>query len=154
MYNNIISKPLLFVEDVQEDDDTIDFAKYLYMHYSKNIRQWAYCFRIDEAINTNMHRTLKYNYFGGKVVPQLDGAISELLNLVKDRCFDELIRNHRGKYTHRIQGIRIRHDLLLTMSFDSILPVNINKWSVQSGNGIDSYTIVCRKPDCNCDLRC
>jgi hypothetical protein len=152
MYSNLLEK-------LQEDDDTIDFAKYLYMYYSKNIRQWAYCFRIDGAINTNMHlesmhRTLKYNYFGGKIVPRLDKAISELLNLVNDKCFDELIRHHRGKYTHRIQGIRLRHDVSLTMSLDSVLPGNINEWTVQSGNGTDTYTIVCRKPDCDCDLKC
>ncbi|GFS42640.1 hypothetical protein TNIN_490661 [Trichonephila inaurata madagascariensis] len=75
-----------FIEDLLNDPDTSEFGKYFQQNYAQRPEKWAYCYRKDLDINTNMyleslHKKIKYHYFDGKHVERLDVAIDGLLKL-------------------------------------------------------------------------
>ncbi|XP_068083236.1 uncharacterized protein [Anabrus simplex] len=96
------------MKQLNEDPDTIEFAIYFRENYLKNVKSWAYCYRINSGLNTNMHiermhRTLKYIYLHGKNVKRLDKAIHALMTFVRDKLFDRLVVLTKGKETYFVQ---------------------------------------------------
>ncbi|GFY69021.1 MULE domain-containing protein [Trichonephila inaurata madagascariensis] len=66
-----------FIEDLLNDPDTSEFGKYFQQNYAQRPEKWAYCYRKDLDINTNiylesLHKKIKYHYFDGKHVKRLD----------------------------------------------------------------------------------
>lgn len=71
--NEIIFTELLngFMDEIMNDDDTIQFGEYFNSYYLNRVKQWAFCHRRNCGINTNMylesvHKCLKYYYLHGK----------------------------------------------------------------------------------------
>ncbi|XP_068086255.1 uncharacterized protein [Anabrus simplex] len=96
------------MKQLNEDPDTIEFAIYFRENYLKNVKSWAYCYRINSGLNTNMHiermhRTLKYIYLHGKNVKRLDKAIHALMTFIRDKLFDRLVVLTKGKETYFVQ---------------------------------------------------
>lgn len=88
--------------DFQCDRDLKAFGDYFIKNYEPIIEQWAYCFRKNSTINTNMfvermHKTLKYGFFQGKKMARLDKTIHCLLQFIESKVFDRLIVLHKGK---------------------------------------------------------
>ncbi|KFM83308.1 hypothetical protein X975_14952, partial [Stegodyphus mimosarum] len=59
------------LDELEEDKETKDFATYLQKYYVPRTEQWAYCFRKQSRINTNMHvksfhKIIKHIYLEGK----------------------------------------------------------------------------------------
>ncbi|XP_072392298.1 uncharacterized protein [Diabrotica undecimpunctata] len=60
-----------FLNLLLSDDETKKMGDYVKIHYGKNVKQWAYCYRKSCPANTNMHleamhKTIKHVYLEGK----------------------------------------------------------------------------------------
>ena len=60
-----------FVDQILSSNVTKDFGEYVQKQWVNNKREWGYCFRAGDGINTNMfvesfHHTLKYKYLKRK----------------------------------------------------------------------------------------
>jgi len=103
-----------FVQQLHNDCDTAAFVHFFQLHYCTCIDSWAYCYRSNCGINTNMHleRThgiFKHVYQRGKKNKCLDSAIYALMNLAYDKEFDRLTSICKGKYTKKLSELRKRH---------------------------------------------
>ena len=63
---------------------TDEFRNYFLKYWVNNKREWGYCFRVGDGINTNMfveafHKTFKYNYLKGKFNKRVDTVLVNLL---------------------------------------------------------------------------
>ena len=79
-----------FINKLQEDENTRNFATYFVTTWADNFQQWAYCFRKECGINTNMvlesmHKTVKYFYLNGKTVKILDKGLHAMLKYIRDK---------------------------------------------------------------------
>lgn len=57
------------IENLTQENSTLEFGKYFKSTYSSCYKSWAYCFRKNLGLNTNMHvermhKTLKYYIWG------------------------------------------------------------------------------------------
>ncbi|XP_068083806.1 uncharacterized protein, partial [Anabrus simplex] len=96
------------MSNLTDDPDTHEFAVYFQNNYTRNVRSWAYCYRLNSGLNTNMHiermhGAIKYIYLHGKSVKRLDKAIYALMCFVRDKLFDRLIVLNKGKLTNIMQ---------------------------------------------------
>ncbi|KAJ8914484.1 hypothetical protein NQ315_002756 [Exocentrus adspersus] len=143
------------------DNQLAEFAKYFEANYVKNIKCWAYCYRMHSGLNTNMHlermhRTLKYIYLRGKKNKRIDTCIFSLMNFIRDKVFDRFISLNIGKVTTKISISRKRHKESLKIADNDIFYFERdNKWSVKSTNNPNSfYDIIPGNQNCDCRLEC
>ncbi|XP_049779635.1 uncharacterized protein LOC126176522 [Schistocerca cancellata] len=139
----------LFERELQEDEDTREFGMYFTNHYGFRPQHWAYCYRRDLNINTNMHleamhRVLKYCYLDGKTNNRLDKLLLVLMKL--------------GGHTHRIEKIQERHRESKKIDRGQITANSDGKRfyvKSQSTSGI-TYTVTLKALECNlsCRLLC
>ena len=113
------------VKSINDSNETKDFAAYFESRYVSCKRQWGYCFRVGEGINTNMfvesfHRTLKHVYFKGKHNKRVDNLLVNLMKFSRNEVFNRLIRLTKGKQTTRQKLVGDRHSASLKISFDDI----------------------------------
>ncbi|XP_050507538.1 uncharacterized protein LOC126885154 [Diabrotica virgifera virgifera] len=149
------------LHELLSDDVTRLFGEYFQEYYSHRPQLWAYCYRKGVGINTNMylesmHKTLKHVYLEGKKVRRLDRCISALMKLVRDKLFDRLTKNIKGKQTYKIKQILDRHRKGLIISSENITVVDDNTWYVKSNSDNEKYYTVERLLSvCNeCELVC
>lgn len=76
------------------DTDTNKFGVYFEQCYSKNVEKWAYCFRKDCGINTNMilesmHKSVKYFYLNRKTVKRLDKGLHAVLEYTRNKMVND-----------------------------------------------------------------
>ena len=95
-------------------DKHLAFFRYFSAHYAGRTDQWATCERIGTVTNTNMHiesfhRLLKVVYLEGKHNRRLDRLLSILLKIARDKYFERVTKEHKGKNSHRIREINKRH---------------------------------------------
>lgn len=119
-----------FISSLLADSDTLDFGLYFQEHYSKNIQEWAYCYRLHCGIDTNMHvermhRTLKYIYLNGKIVKRLDKSIHVLMKFVRDQLFERIIVINKGKISTKIKNLRARHKASFNLDEKLVLQTDI-----------------------------
>lgn len=105
-----------------QDSETRNFAKYFCDNYKHNYRQWAYCFRKNCGINTNMHcesmhKSIKYFYLDGKVTKRLDKGLNALLKFIRDKTVERIIKTTKGKHTSHVQNIHAHHRAALVSKF-------------------------------------
>lgn len=51
-FESLLQKFLIYSK---ESSDTLEFASYFELHYGTKLEQWAYCYRLNSGLNTNMH---------------------------------------------------------------------------------------------------
>lgn len=151
-----------FVSAMISDVSTKDFGEYFQNNYTNNIESWAYCYRLNSGLNTNMHvesmhRTIKYIYFNGRKVKRLDKAIHEIQKFVRDRLFNRLIVLNKGKLSHKLKELRARHKSSETLSTDLIVKNGIS-WEIPSSSSacFEVYSIEENRGSCtgDCKLIC
>ena len=139
-----------------------DFYKYFNETYVPIASKWAYCFRVQAAVNTNMfveafHRKLKIVYLENKQNRRLDKLIFTLVKLSRDIIFEGLRKDEIGKQTHRKREISKRCSTAQKLKNEGVNPYlnGENSWSVQSSTRGDvSYTVSLSVPSCYCQLKC
>lgn len=119
-----------FISSLLADSDTLDFGLYFQEHYSKNIQEWAYCYRLHCGIDTNMHvermhRTFKYIYLNGKIVKRSDKSIHVLMKFVRDQLFERIIVINKGKISTKSKNLRARHKASFNLDEKLVLQTDI-----------------------------
>lgn len=147
-----------FITSLFTKESTIEFGKYFKAHYLNNCESWAYCYRINAGLNTNMHiermhRTIKYLYLGGKHVKRLDKAVSAIMKFTKDKLFERLIVLNKGKISSKITHIRLRHRSSEILDLSIVREMETG-WQVASSSSNDIYIVEERNLSCNCKLVC
>ncbi|CAG9828164.1 unnamed protein product, partial [Diabrotica balteata] len=71
-----------------EDPKTYNFGLYFQNNYAHIYEKWAYCYRQNTGINTNMrlesmHKVIKYLYLGGKKIKRLDKGLFALNKYIR-----------------------------------------------------------------------
>lgn len=124
-----------FMTQLLEDQETNEFEKYFRSTYSERSDQWAYCFRKNCEINTNMyleamHKSYKYFHLHAVVNNRLDKCIFELLRFARN-CYFKRVHLIGKKRLSRNQGSILKsHEK--SSEVKSIQSFNDYTWSVQS----------------------
>jgi len=149
------------VSDLKSDPNTTEFAEYFCREYQRTVLSWAYCYRQNAGLNTNMHLermhgVLKHIYLKGNKPKRLDIAIHALMRFLRDKLFEKLISSHRGKLTSKISAIRQRHTTSLTLAEQEATKSeeDSNLWTVCSKNKYEVYHVTRVNEKCNCELKC
>ena len=91
-----------------------EFAEYFRKEFLERIELWASCFRVGTPANTNMvteafHRLLKDVYCERKQNRRVDHLLAKLLVIARDKAYESWIKQEKGKVTHKIYEMNIRH---------------------------------------------
>ncbi|KAF4524994.1 hypothetical protein B566_EDAN014136 [Ephemera danica] len=128
------------LEKVKQCEETKHLASYV-ERYCNRSKEWAYCYRMDSHLNTNMfleafHKKLKYVYFDGKVMRRMDKSIYLLLKLIRDASIEREVRLMKNTATFRIQKINKAHDQAKMISSSDVdqIEQGINEWSVKESD--------------------
>lgn len=143
------------------DEELDGFLKYFEDQYIKkeSFKKWAYSYRLQSGINTNMsienfNRLLKYCYLQGKKTKRLDKTLCALLNLLKDKLFDLIIKQYKGKVVKKLQILRKRHRESFNMNEEAFVQESSKRFHVLGSKCTEMY-LVQRITDCKTYLlRC
>lgn len=146
------------VEHMLQDHETRDFGVYFNTYYVGICEKWAYCYRKECGINTNMrlesmHKVIKYFYLDGKCVKRLDKGLHATLRYVRDKIIGRIIQHTKGKQSIHSRRINQRHRLALTSSFN-ISAENNQTWIVSSSEKDYSVTKNIELTSKCCNLVC
>ena len=149
-----------FLAYLQEENK--EFQTYFQKEYASRVQEWAYAYRIDAEINTNMyvesfHRVLKIVYLDSKQNRRVDHLLAVLLRFARDKAFERIQKLEKGKSSHRIKEINKRHTSAKEMMSSGIFPIQQSEssWKVASQTNTDQHYIVVQlNEECSCLLRC
>ena len=145
----------------KKDANTEQFADYFQKYYKGRCEQWACCYRAASGANTNMymeafHHVLKYKYLKGKNNRRIDRLVQSLMEYLRHKSFDRIIKLEKGKITGRIAQIQKRHRTSKVLSHELISQVEPSLWKVKSETGDNEYTVQEIAKSCveNCNVKC
>lgn len=135
---------------LHDDEETAKFGKYFQENYSNNYEKWAYCFRKNAGINTNMHvesmhKTIKYCYLEAKKIKRLDKGIFAIISYIRNKIIERIIKNTKGLSSNHISEIDKRHHKSISSNFEIEVMYN-DLWRVDDKTNKKVYTIA-RKID-------
>lgn len=149
-----------FIKSLLEDNDTTKYGIYFQTYYVKNVKNWAYCYRKNVGVNTNMflesmHKTIKYFYLNGRKVKRLDKGLHAVLKYTRDKIIERLIKCTKGKNSTAKREILKRHKSSLTSKFEIIdndnnwvLKSNGNEYLIQKNIAVDKCCLlICQECD-------
>ncbi|KAF4514247.1 UNVERIFIED_CONTAM: hypothetical protein B566_EDAN019539, partial [Ephemera danica] len=153
------------LQKIKESPEIKHLEKYV-ERYSKRSQEWAYCYRLDSHMSTNMfleayHKKLKYVYFDGKVMRRIDKSLYLLLKLIRDASIEREVRLMKNTTTFRVQKINRAHDSAQKISSTDIdkLQQETNAWTVKSQSCDGYYVVKQEHAECSlygdtCKIRC
>lgn len=149
----------VIIQALCDDKDTQNFGEYFKKYYGNCYEQWAYCYRTNTGINTNMHlermyRTIEHFYLKGKTVKRLDKTIHAIMQITKQKLFDRLTVLEKGKVTTKVKELRTRHKKSMSLNTCLIVKNDDESWEVASANNTEIYTVRLVNPDCCCRIVC
>lgn len=149
----------VIVQSLCDDEDTQRFGEYFQKYYGGSCKQWAYCFRKNAGINTNMHlermhRTIKHLYLKGKTVKRLDKSIHAIMQMTKQKLFDRLTILEKGKVTTKVKELRSRHKTSMKLNPGLIVQNTDASWEIASSSNSQTYTVRLVEPNCKCRIVC
>ena len=103
------------------------------------------------------HHVLKYKFLKAKKnTKRLDRLIQALMEFLRHKSFNRLIKFEKGKVTNRIAMIHKRHDASKSLSFEAVRGVDSCVWNVKSESEPNEYTInqICEECSENCGMKC
>ncbi|KAF8770304.1 hypothetical protein HNY73_017850 [Argiope bruennichi] len=149
-----------FKKSVLDNELSKHFGKSFESYFGSNAEMWAYCYRKDLKLSTNiylefLHKTLKY-CFKMCSKQRLDKFVISLMKWLRFKMLDCLFNIlDEEKIELAKATISTYHNMSLDIDRESIVSVADQTWLVQSENETDAY--VTREFDsCPelCDLRC
>lgn len=151
-----------FLAMCKDDDETKDFGIYFENYYSHKPEAWAFCYRLDLSLNTNMyleatHKKLKYCYTQGKQNRRVDKCISLLMHFARDMMFESTIRMMKNKSTFPMEQILHSHHRSIDIEDSKIKNIDTYTWLVQSTTlGKDPFIVsINTSENClGCPLEC
>jgi len=116
---------------MNDDDKTRDFASYFEREYARRPELWAFSYRMGLRVHHNMHleamhRVLKHVHMQGHKVRRMDKSIHALMQFMRSKMADRLLKIHKGKWTKHLRDIRSRHQTSLNLSADAVTCLNNN----------------------------
>lgn len=153
--SNILLEDL--ITSFQTEDELKEYGEYFMSYHSQNTECWAYCFRKNCSINTNMsvermHRTIKYLYFKGRKIGILDQSIHYVIKLLKHKLFDRLTNLCKGKVSHKLKILRKRHRQWKTFNVTAV-ESDAERFLITTEENM--YHVEHNIANCNkCRLRC
>lgn len=160
-FSDLLEKMLQVLE---ENAATSSFCKYFVSEWVPRAREWAFCYRRELGITTNMyveafHRTFKHNYLKGKFNQRVDTCLLNLVKFIQDKMFDRVVKLTKGKLTSRIKDIQLRHitaQRLRTTKPNAVKLCEEGQWEVKSEMGKEIYKVVKVSDVCSlhCNLAC
>jgi len=120
-----------FVSSLHDDEKTHDFGAYFDREYARRPELWAYSHRIGLRVHHNMHleamhRVLKHVHMQGRKIRRMDKSIHALMQFMRTKLADRLLKIHKGKWTKHLRDIRRRHQTSLNMGADAVTCLNAN----------------------------
>lgn len=151
-FNVMLAKLL---EKFDTDTELKEFQDYFLSSYVSRTELWAYCFRHHLGINTNMsleriHKTIKYYFLQAKCCQRLDKFLHYFFEFLRDRLFDRIIMQQKGKVSYKLRELRKRHKKV-----NSEMTVTAEE-NIYLVNSKDTIYFVSQHVECipNCKLRC
>ncbi|XP_065218134.1 uncharacterized protein LOC135844585 [Planococcus citri] len=140
------------VNTLKADESTLEYGKYFESHYYSNYKKWAYCYRIGAGINTNnhlerMHGTFKYVYLKGRKVGRLDKSLFFLMRFTRNKLFNRVIVENKGKISYKLRCVRKRHSTskkmqnLITETNSTADPNGPRIYLVAASSGESNYEV-------------
>jgi len=134
-----------FVSSLTDDDKTRDFASYFEREYARRPELWAFSHRMGLRVHHNMHleamhRVLKHVHMQGQKVRRMDKSIHALMQFMRSKMADRLLKIHKGKWTKHIRAIRSRHQTSLNLSAEAVTCLNSMSYLVK-GSGDAVYMV-------------
>ena len=152
----LLQQFLTYLEDAENR-----FYLYFKTEYCNRLETWASCYQVGTTVNTNMfveafHRLLKVVYLQHKQNRRVDVLLNTLLKIARDKTFEMLLKQEKGKNTHRICEINKRHKAAqLMLSNPRISTVGNLVWEVCSQTRAEvTYRVQQHQKHCDCKLRC
>ncbi len=105
-----------FEEFLSNDDpDMHKFVTNFRDTYGREVPSWAYCYRRNAGLGTNLHveafhDALKYIHGHRLKLTSLYTGLTTGLEYVKQKLMDTIIKNIRGRMTHKLRTLRRAHD--------------------------------------------
>ena len=150
-----------FISWLSDSDELSCFLQYFQKEYVKKAEQWAPCYRVNCAVNTNMaleafHRVIKVCYLEKKQNRRIDYLLHLLLKVARDKVFERFFKTQKGKSSHRLCEINKRHKAAEKMSpSDTLLSSSDGIWKIKAASLQQTHYMVGKKLDnCSCKLRC
>ncbi len=96
------------------EDETKDFIEYFSAYYAICCEKWAYCYRPDAEMNTNMylerfHGIFNKNLAKGKKIESITSCLKYLFEYLKIKEKDYLCKEVKGKISTKLRILRCRH---------------------------------------------
>ncbi|XP_050516253.1 uncharacterized protein LOC126891116 [Diabrotica virgifera virgifera] len=137
------NKLQIILQQLANDEDTKRFGEYFAKYYFSNCEKWAYCYRQNCGINTNMrlegmHKAIKYFYLDGKRVRRLDKGLHATLKYVRDKIVGRLIKLTKGKHNINNHETIQRHRIAISSTFNMILETP-GMWNLE--HNAKQYTV-------------
>ena len=149
------------LQRLESNPNTKAFHAYFAKEWVSKKEQWAFCFRLESNLNTNMfseafHRVFKRIYLKGLVNKRVDVCLVNLVKFSRDKAFDRAIKLTKGKTTYRTSVIASRHKESLKIGNDSVIcPTNeTGNWLLLSGDGDYNHEVVMVSSFCTEETQC
>lgn len=150
-----------FIETLRNDPDSKDLGNIVKNHYAPNSEIWAYCFRkeIDLATNIHleiMHRTFRYCCREGRK-KRLDKFIFVIMKLVRDKMLDRLTNMmDEERIELALETINVCHNIGLEILPEHITALSEKTWLIRSENEDENYYVMLENAVCpeHCNLKC
>ncbi|XP_035229975.1 uncharacterized protein LOC118201928 [Stegodyphus dumicola] len=148
-----------FLENLLNDPQSRELGIFIKQHYGCNQEMWAYCYRKDINLSTNihleiMHRTFRYCCREGRK-KRLDKFIFVLMKLVRDKVLDRLSNSvDEEKLNLAHESINACHSLGLEIPADEISALSEKIWLIRSDE--ENFYVSRELMTCpeHCNLKC
>lgn len=136
-----------------------EFKKYFLENYVYIKKQWAYAYRKECNINTNMHlenmhKNLKYLYFDGKKIKRMDKSIHMLLIFIHEKSVERLIKLTKGKTTKHMIKIHACHRAAAIATNYKIFYSSENDILIRNDTNGKEYQLFKNNVQNCCNIRC
>lgn len=150
---------ILVQEYLQCSPKLESFHQYFQQFWPGRKQEWAFVFRKNCGINTNMyveafHRVFKYSYLKGKSNKRLDHCLMSLVKFARDKGFERILKLSKGKISHRSHEIHEKHKKSTSMPFDCVNEISPISYEVNSHDSKQVYIVEQVSEDSCCQLGC
>ncbi|GIY05046.1 c2H2-type domain-containing protein [Caerostris darwini] len=150
-----------YIDGLMQDGQSKNLGNFILQKYGSNAEMWAYCYRKDIKLSTNihlevMHRTFRYCCREGRK-KRLDKFIFVIMKLVRYKMLDRLCTMlDDEKIGLAIEAINMCHVMGLEIPSEHISSLSDKIWLVESEEEEQSVYVMKEFDTCPelCSLRC
>ncbi|KAJ3650422.1 hypothetical protein Zmor_016523 [Zophobas morio] len=150
----------IYMKKLAEADE-IEFLNYLKKNYfqsEERIKSWAYCFRINSEINTNMaieslHKFIKYDELNKRRCNTIENLLDILDKVVEDKTWTRVVELHRpSSNSYQQRMVRESHRKAESIE-NNVEEVEFGEFLVKSVNSNLNYRVAYGDRLCKSDCK-